>query len=97
MAETKVLRVYRKKSTFKGAGENDFFYSATREDGNSVMCKFNCDIPESFKKLGAFEIFDIVGNAKSKTVIVKGETYTNFTYYINKCQFREIPSEALPV
>lgn len=97
MDAVNVLRVYRKKSTFKGATENDFFYSATRSDGNSVMCKFVDDIPEHFQKLGAFEIYDIVGNAKSKEVVVKGETYINYTYYIKSCKFREIPSEALPI
>lgn len=96
MSEQTVLRVYRKKSTFKGASENDYFYSATRADGNSVMCKFR-EIPQHFQDLGAFEISDIVGNAKSKEVVVKGETYVNYTYYIASCKFREIPSEALPV
>ena len=33
-----------KKSTFKGATENDFYFSATRSDGASVICKFKCDI-----------------------------------------------------
>lgn len=92
-----VLRVYRKKSTFKGATDTDFWYSATRSDGNSVICKFNCDIPEDFEKLGAFEISNIVGNAKMKEVVVKGETYKNYTYYIKSCTFSEIPTEDLPL
>lgn len=91
------LRVYRKKSTFKGATEEDFWYSATRSDGSSVICKFNCDIPEEFVKLGAFEISDIVGNAKLKEAVVKGETYKNYTYYIKSCKFNEIPVEDLPL
>lgn len=91
------LRVYRKKSTFKGAGENDFWYSATRADGASVMCKFNCEIPEEIKILGAFEISDIVGNAKYKEVTIKGETFVNYTYYIRSCKFSEIPTESLPL
>ena len=91
------LRVYRKKSTFKGATENDFWYSATRGDGASVMCKFNCTIPDDISKMGAFEIYDIEGNAKHKEVTIKGETYVNYTYYITRCKFAEIPTEALPL
>lgn len=91
------LRVYKKKSTFKGATENDFWYSATREDGNSVICKFNCEVPEEFEKLGAFEISKIIGNAKMKEVTYKGETYQNYTYYIKSCRFSEIPTESLPL
>lgn len=91
------LRVYKKQSTFKGATENDFWYSATRSNGDSVICKFNCDIPEDIQKLGAFEISNIVGNSKMKEVVVKGETYHNYTYYIKSCDFSEIPTESLPL
>lgn len=88
------LRVYRKKSTFKGAGENDFWYSATRSDGNSVMCKFKCPITTDS---AAFEISNIVGTCKQKEVEVKGEKYVNVTYYIDSCDFHEIEGEPLPV
>lgn len=88
------LRVYRKKSTFKGATDTDYWYSATRSDGASVICKFKCDIPT---ESGAFEIDNIVGNAKRSEATVKGETYINYTYYINSCDFHEIEGEELPL
>lgn len=88
------LRVYKKKSTFKGATDTDFWYSATRSDGNSVICKFKCDIPTDSM---AFEIYNIIGNFKKKEVTVQGETYTNYTYYINSCDFSEIEGEELPI
>lgn len=88
------LRVYKKKSTFKGATDTDFWYSATRSDGNSVICKFKCDIPTDSM---AFEISNIIGNFKKKEVTVQGETYTNYTYYINSCDFSEIEGEELPI
>lgn len=87
------MRVYKKKSTFKGATENDFYFSATRSDGASVICKFKCDIESTSS---AFEIYDIVGNYTKKEVNVKGETYINYTYYITSCKFREIVGEPLP-
>ena len=93
-ADINKLRVYKKKSTFKGATENDFWYSATRSDGNSVICKFKCDIPTESM---AFEISNIIGNFKKKEVIVQGETYVNYTYYINSCDFSEIEGEVLPI
>ena len=89
------LRVYRKKSTFKGATEGDFWYSATRSDGCSVICKFKCEVPENIGS--AFEIYNIVGNMKRKEVNVKGEVYINYTYYINECEFSEIEGEPLPI
>ena len=92
--DIQVLRVYKKKSTFKGATDEDFWYSATRSDGNSVICKFKCDIEADSN---AFEIYDIIGNYKKKEVIVQGETYINYIYYINSCKFREIPGEELPL
>lgn len=88
------LRVYKKRSTFKGATESDFWYSATRSDGNSVICKFKCEIPTDSM---AFEISNIVGNYKKKEVVVQGESYTNYTYYINSCDFYEIEGEELPL
>ena len=91
--ESGVLTVYKKKSTFKGAGDEDFWYSATRSDGSSVICKFKCAI--TIDSL-AFEIYDIVGTAKKKEVEVKGEKYTNYTYYITDCKFQEIKGEPLP-
>ena len=88
------LRVYKKRSTFKGATEQDFWYSATRSDGNSVICKFKCPIKTESM---AFEISNVCGNFKKKEVVVQGETYTNYTYYINSCNFHEIEGEELPL
>lgn len=88
-----VLTVYKKQSTFKGATDKDFWYSATRSDGSSVICKFKCDIPLDSL---AFEIYDIIGSCKKKEVEVKGEKYTNYTYYITDCKFQEIKGEPLP-
>lgn len=88
------MRVYKKKCTFKGAKEDDFYYSGTRSDGNSVICKFKCPITtESL----AFEISGVVGTMKQKEVTVNGETYQNFTYYISECEFNEIEGEELPL
>lgn len=91
---TNKMRVYKKKSTFKGATDTDFWYSATRSDGNSVICKFKCQVPTDSS---AFEISNIVGNFKKKETVVQGKTYINYTYYINSCDFSEIEGEALPV
>lgn len=88
------LRVYRKKSTFKGATDTDYWYSATRSDGASVICKFKCPIES---ESGAFEISNIIGNLKRSEAVVKGETYINYTYYIISCQFHEIDGEELPL
>lgn len=88
----KTLRVYKHKSTFKGATEEDFWYTATRSDGSSVKCIFKCAIPTESM---AFEISDVIGNQQKKEVVVKGETYTNYTYYITSCTFREIQGEEL--
>ena len=88
------MRVYKKKSTYKGATDTDFWYSATRADGNSVMVKFKCDIPTESM---AFEISNIVGTCKMKEAEAKGETYKNYTYYVNSCDFSEIEGEPLPV
>lgn len=94
MGEKSKLRVYRKKCTFKGAAENDFWYSATRSDGSSVSLKFKCPIETDS---AAFEITDVVGTMKMKTVISGGETYNNYTYYITQCTFLEIEGEPLPL
>lgn len=91
---TNKLRVYKKRSTFKGATDTDFWYSATRSDGSSVICKFKCPITTDSP---AFDISNIVGNFKKKETVVHGETYINYTYYINSCDFSEIEGEALPV
>lgn len=88
------MRVYRKKSTFKGATETDFWYSATRSDGLSVICSFKCPIETTS---AAFEISNIVGNVKTKVETVKGIEYTNLTYYIQSCDFSEIEGEELPI
>lgn len=92
-AKSGVLTVYKKQSTFKGATDKDFWYSATRSDGASVICKFKCEIETDSM---AFEISDIVGTMKQKEVEVKGEKYTNYTYYITSCKFQEIKGEPLP-
>lgn len=92
--EKTTMRVYRKKSVFKGATDTDFWYSATRADGNSVICKFKCPITTDSP---AFEISNIVGTSKRSEVTVKGETYINYTYYIQSCDFSEIPGEPLPL
>lgn len=92
--EIEKLRVYKRKSTFKGATDTDFWYSATRSDGNSVICKFKCQVPTDST---AFEISNIVGNFKRKEVTVQGKTYINYTYYIISCDFSEIEGEALQV
>lgn len=91
------LKVYKKKSTFPGAKDTDFWYSATLSNGNSVICKFKCGIPDDINKLLAFEIANVVGTCKKKEVEVKGEKYTNYTYYITSCDFREIVGEELPL
>ena len=88
------MKVYKKQSTFKGATDKDVWYSATRSDGKSVSCVFKCEVPTDSK---AFEIGNIKGNVKQKTVTVKGEEYTNLTYYINSCDFFEIAGEDLTV
>ena len=94
--ESAKLRVYRKKSTFKGATDTDFWYSATRSDGASVICKFKCPITTESP---AFEISNIVGNAKHTPVTDDDGNviFDNYIYYINSCDFSEIKGEALSV
>lgn len=89
--ETKKLRVYRKKSTFKGATEKDFWYSATRSDGNSVICVFKCPIETDSI---AFEISNVKGNAKEEPY--EGNK-KNYTYFITSCTFHEIEGVDLPI
>lgn len=91
---TPFLTVYKKKSTFKGATDEDFWYSGTLSNKQSVKCVFKCEVPT---KSMAFEISNVVGNMKDKTVVVKGETYTNSSYYISSCNFHEIKGEPLPL
>lgn len=93
-AKSGSLRVYRKKSTFKGAKDTDFWYSATRSDGNSVSVIFKCPIETDSV---AFEISNVVGTLKQKTVTKGEDTYTNFTYYVSSCDFNEIKGEPLPL
>jgi Autophagy-related protein 27. len=90
----KKLRLYKKKSTFKGATDSDFWYSGTLSNGCSVIAIFKCEITT---KSSAFDIANIIGNLKVKEVTHKNETYTNYTYYINSCDFIEIEGEDLPV
>lgn len=92
--EKQVLTVYKKKSTFKGAKDTDFWYSATRSDGSSVSVVFKCPIETESV---AFEISNVVGTMKKKEVIKDGETYINFTYYVTSCDFGEIVGEELPL
>lgn len=91
------LRIYKKKSTFKGATDKDFWYSGTTSGGNSVICVFKCDIPDDFIDEKAFEIDNIMGGRKVKTVEKDGEVYENHTYYIDSCDFHKIDPEPLPV
>ena len=91
---TKKLRVYRHKSTYKGASEEDFWYTATRSDGISVKCIFKCAVLSDSM---AFEISNIKGNQQRKEVIYKGEPLTNYTYFISSCVFSEIEGEDLEV
>lgn len=93
-ADKQFLRVYKKKSTFKGAKDTDVWYSATRSDGNSISVVFKCPITIDSQ---AFEISDVVGTMKKKEVIKDGESYTNFTYYVSSCTFSEIKGEPLPL
>ena len=90
---SKYLKVYRHKSTFKGAGDNDFYYTATRSDGSAIMVHFKCEVELN---LSAFEIFNAKGNMSSKKVVKDGKEYTNYDYYIQSCSFREIEGQDLP-
>lgn len=93
------LRVYRKQSDPKYVqnGSAPFWYSATRADGHSVRCVFKGALVEKVPDEPAFEIYDIIGNAKMKEIIKEGETYQNYTYYIIDCKFDEIPGDELPL
>lgn len=90
-------RVYRKKSTFKGATEKDFWYSMTLSNGDSCILKFEKSL--SVPDLSAFEIANVVGNEKTATVVDDdgNELYHNHTYYITACDFYKIRGEALPL
>lgn len=92
-ASTKYLKVYRHKSTFKGAGDNDYYYTATRSDGSGVFVHFKCKVELD---LSAFEIFNAKGNLKATKKVKDGKEYTNYDYYIQSCSFREIEGEDLP-
>lgn len=97
--ENDFLTVYRKKSTFKGATDTDFWYSATLSDGKSAILKFDnsLEIPD----LPAFAVKDIKGQAKHKPVYSEENPeeiiYDNMVYYIKECKFLEIPSVDLPL
>ena len=97
----KALRVYQKKSTFKGASESDVWYSATLSSGESATIYFNeamiDRLNSSVGSAKAFEIYNVVGNRKLVKVEKDGEVYNNYKYYISDCQFREIPGEDLPL
>lgn len=83
------LRVYRKD------GKWGYWYSATRSDGNSVNVCFDKDL--QVPDLKAFEILNVVGTLKQKTVVKDNETYENYTYYVSKCDFRKIEGDVLPL
>ena len=93
----KTLKVYRKKSTFKGATDTDFWYSATLSRGASVILKFDkrLKVPD----LPAFEISNVVGNAKHQPINDDDGNlvYDNYTYYVTSCDFTEIKGEPLPL
>lgn len=89
------MKVYRKKSTFKGAKENDYYYSGTTSNGKNVILKFNMNLPDGFKDASAFEVCDIMGTSKKKTVEKDDKTYTNYIYYVKDCKFKEIDPEPL--
>ena len=93
-APKNVLTVYKKKSTFKGAKDTDFWYSATRSDGNAVNLVFKCPVTTESM---AFEVSNVVGTLKRKVIEKSGTTYINYTYYITSCDFSEIVGEELPL
>lgn len=91
------LKVYRKKSTFKGATDKDFWYSATLSNGASVILKFNASV--KVPDLPAFEVSNVVGNAKHTPVHDDDGNliYDNYIYYVSSCDFSEIKGETLPL
>lgn len=95
-ASVRKLRVYERESDYKNDdGTPKKWYSATLSNGHSCNVVFKCTIPPDMGK--AFEISNVWGNMKSKEVIKKSETYTNYTYYVTQCDFSEIPAEILPL
>ena len=90
-----VLTVYQKDSKYKDENGNiKHWYSATLSDGRSCNVVFRCEVPTKSK---AFQIFNVVGQAKNKTVEKDGQTYNNVTYYVSTCEFQEIKGEPLPL
>ena len=103
------LVVYRKKSTFKGATDKDFWYSATlsnetslklsegKQEKISVICKFggNVKVPD----LQAFEISNVIGTLKHKPLNDDDGNllFDNYIYYITSCDCNEIKGEPLPL
>lgn len=83
------LKVYRKE------GKWGYWYSATRSDGKSINVCFDKDL--EVPDLKAFEIRNVVGALKQKTVIVKDETYENYTYFVSGCDFAKITGSELPL
>lgn len=83
------LKVYRKD------GKWGYWYSATRSDGKSINVCFDKDL--EVPDLKAFEIRNVVGTLKQKTVTVKDETYENYTYYVSSCEFSKITGGELPL
>lgn len=97
----KTLKVYEKKSTFKGASESDVWYSATLSTGESVVIYFNDRLKDKMidtvGNAKAFEIYNCVGTMKKSTVEKNGETYINLKYYLTDCSFQEIQGKELPL
>lgn len=93
-ATAKSMKVYRKKATFKGAKETDFYFSATRSDGIGVIIKFKCKV---LSESMAFEISDVIGTLKNTQNEKNGKIYNNFVYYVTSCTFSEIQGEPLPL
>lgn len=103
------LTIYRKKSTFKGATDKDFWYSATLSKETSlklsegtnekinIVCKFGNEL--KVPDLPAFAISGVIGNIKHKPLNDDNGNllYDNYIYYIEKCDFTKIPTEPLPL
>lgn len=97
----KTLKVYEKKSTFKGATECDVWYSATLSTGESAIIYFTDRLKDKMAdtigRPKAFEIYNCIGTMKKSEVEKNGETYINIKYYLTECDFQEIQGEELPL
>jgi len=93
-AHTPKVKVYRKEVKARASGKTVTVYSGTRSDGSSVNFVFKCPIET---ESAAFEVSNVIGNYKMKKNIKDGEEYTNYTYYVQSCDFSEIQGEPLPL